>query len=220
MIAEHLISNDILPLRTTDTGDEALGVMNDFYLRHLPVVKDDNELVAIVSEDQLLDADPMATITTYDLPLQPVFVKRSAHLYDVMRILGEHKLTIIPVLDEDHRYLGLITLEDLIRFFAESSSFKDPGSIVVLEMGRHDYSLSEIARIVEGEGAIILSSFLQSFADSNRIQVTIKINGQQIGAILATFQRFDYNVKASFNEIELQNVLKERYDSLINYLNV
>ena len=219
MIAEHLISEDILPLQITETGDYALEVMSDFYLRHLPVVKE-NELVAIVSEDQLLDADTQAVISTYSLPMQPVFVKRSSHLYDVMRILGEHKLTVVPVLDDEHHYLGLITLENLIRFFAESSSFRDPGSVVVLEMGRHDYSLAEIARIVESEGAVILSSFLQSFTDSNRIQVTIKINGQQIGAIIATFERFDYHVKASFNEIELQNALKERYDSLISYLNV
>lgn len=219
MIAEHLISDDILPLQVTDTGNYALEVMSDFYLRHLPVVSA-NQLVAIVSEDQLLDADPLASIKTYDLPLQPIFVKRSAHLYDVMRILGEHKLTVVPVLDDELSYLGIITLEDLIRFFAESSSFREPGSIVVLEMGRHDYSLSEIARIVESEGAVILSSFLQSFKDSNRIQVTIKINGQQISAIIGTFERFDYVVKASFNEIELQNALKERYDSLINYLNV
>jgi acetoin utilization protein AcuB len=219
MIAEHLLSEDLLPLQVTDTGNYALEMMSDFYLRHLPVVNGD-QLVAIVSEDQLLDADAQAEIKTYDLPLQPIFVKRSAHLYDVMRILGEHKLTVVPVLDDELNYLGIITLEDLIRFFAESSSFRDPGSIVVLEMGYHDYSLAEIARIVESEGAVVLSSFSQSFKDSNRIQVTIKINGQQISAIIGTFERFDYQVMASFNEVELQNTLKERYDSLINYLNV
>lgn len=220
MIAENLISDEILPLRITDSGDDALGVMNDFYLRHLPVVNEKDELLAIVSEDQLLDEDPLAAISTYVPSLAPVFVRRNDHLYDVMRLLAEHQLTSVPVLDGESTYVGLVTLEKLIRFFAESGSFRDPGSIIVLEVGRHDYSLAEIARIVEGEGAIVLSSFVQSFTDSNRIEITLKLNAQQIAAILASFERFDYHIKASFNEVELQSVLKERYDSLMTYLNV
>ncbi len=219
MIAENLISEDVLPLHITDTGDEALGLMSDYYLRHLPVVEK-GELVSILSESQILEGDSLAAISTYALPSQPVFVSQNDHLYDVMRLLAAHKLTAIPVLDENRQYKGLITLEKLIRFFAESGSFREPGSIIVFEMGRHDYSLAEIARIVEGEGAVVLSSFLQTFSDTNRIEVTIKLNAQQIASILATFERFNYQIKASFNEIELQNVLKERYDSLIAYLNI
>lgn len=219
MIAENLISHDILPLHTTDTGDEALGIMNDYYLRHLPLVEN-GELLNIISEDQILDEDALLAVGTYEVPQQPIFVRSSDHLYDVMRLLAAHNLTAIPVLNEERKFVGLVTLEKLIRFFAESGSFREPGSIIVLEMGRHDYSLAEIARIVEGEGAVILSSFLQSFAESNRIEVTIKLNAQQINSILATFERFNYEIKASFNEVELQNVLRERYDSLINYLNI
>ncbi|MEL6275985.1 MAG: CBS domain-containing protein [Bacteroidota bacterium] len=193
MIAEFLISDEILPLRKSDTGEEALGIMNDFYLRHLPLVED-GQLLAIISDEFLLDVDPMAEISSYPLPPQPIFVRRSDHLYDVMRISADQQLTIIPVLDDEGNYCGLITIEKLLRHFVESGSFKEPGSIVILEMGRHDYSLAEIARIVEGEGAIILSSFLQSHPDSNRIEVTLKLNGRQIGNIIATLERFSYSV--------------------------
>ena len=56
--------------------------------------------------------------------------------------------------------------------------------------------------------------------ESTRIDVTIKINRMQIGGILAGFERFNLHVKASFNEQVYFDTLKERYDSLINYLNV
>jgi len=219
MTAELLISDEILPLRNSDTGEEALGIMNDFYLRHLPLVEE-GKLLAIISDEFLLDVDPMAEISSYPLPPQPIFVRRSDHLYDVMRISADQQLTIIPVLDDEGNYCGLITIENLLRHFAESGSFKEPGSIVILEMGRHDYSLAEIARIVESEGAIILSSFLQTHLDSNRIEVTLKLSGRQISNIIATFERFSYSIKASFNEVELQNALRERYDSLMSYLNL
>lgn len=193
--------------------------MSEFYIRHLPIVAH-NELLHVVSEDDILNADALEPVGSYRLPLQPPAVFPDDHLYDVMRLLVEYKLTIVPVIDREGGYLGMITNEDLLRFFAESSTFRDPGSIVILEMGRLDYSLAEIARIVESEGSIILSSFVNTFTDSNRVEVTIKINSQSIAASLATFERFNYNVKASFNEKQLQDTLRERFDSLMNYLNV
>lgn len=219
LTAESLITDIIVPLAPSDTGDDALRVMNDFYLRHLPVVSG-GELKAVVSEEDVLEADAMAPVDTYRLPVQPPSVFTDDHVYDVMKYLVEYKLTMVPVIDRDHNYKGLVTNEDLLKFFAETSTFRDPGSIVILEMGRHDYSLAEIARIVESEGAIILSSFVQSFPNTERIEVTVKINNQSIAATLATFERFNYNVKASFNEKQLQDTLRERYDSLMNYLNV
>ena len=219
MTADSLITDIVVPLVPTDTGDEALRIMSDFYLRHLPVVAE-GELRAVVSEDDILEADAMEAVNSYRLPMQPPSVFPDDHVYDVMRYLVEYKLTMVPVVDREGNYMGMVTSEDLLKFFAETSTFRDPGSIVILEMGRHDYSLAEIARIVESEGAIILSTFIRSFADTERIEVTVKINSQSIAATLSTFERFNYTVKASFNEKQLQDTLKERYDSLMNYLNV
>ncbi|OAV43844.1 CBS domain-containing protein [Lewinella sp. 4G2] len=219
MTAESLITDIIVPLTPSDTGDDALNVMNDFYLRHLPIVSD-GKLRAVVSEDDILESDALERVSNYQLPHQPPRVFADDHVYDVMKYLVEYKLTMVPVTDREENYVGLVTGEDLLKFFAETSTFRDPGSIVILEMGRHDYSLAEIARIVESEGSIILSSFLRTFDNTERIEVTVKINNQSIAATLATFERFNYNVKASFNEKQLQDTLRERYDSLMNYLNV
>lgn len=220
MIIANLLSQDIEALNETSTVAEGMMVMGDFHIRHLPVVEH-GVYRGIINEDTLLDSNPSVKV----LPLLPIappstFVRRADHVYDAVKLFVQQQISLIPVLDEQDNYVGVVTLEQLLMALAEMGSFNDPGSIVVLEMGRHDYSLSEIARIVEEESAIILSSSLQSFSDSNRVQVTIKLNGERVGAILASFERFDYHIKASFNEVELQSALKERYDSLMNYLNI
>lgn len=219
MTAESLISDALVPLSPSDTGEEALGIMNEFYIRHLPVVQD-GELLAVISEDDVLNADPLTLVGDYLRPARPPSVFTDDHLYDVMRILTEYKLTVVPVIDHENNYLGLITNEELLRQFGESSTFSSQGSIVVLEVLRHDYSLSEISRIVESEGAIILSSFVRSIEGSNRLEVTIKVNSERIAATLATFERYNYSVKASYNEKQLTDALRERFDSLMNYLDV
>jgi len=219
MIAESLTSNTIIPLRTSDTGDEALAIMNDFYVRHLPIVNN-RQFLGLISEDDILEYDAAEAVGSYSLSLQRPFVRDSDHIYEVMRQMAQYELTVIPVVDYDDIYLGLVTQEDLLQYFARMSSFTEQGTILVLEMSKHDYTLSEIARIVESESAKVLSSFTTMDAYSTKVQVTLKINAQYIQNIIATFQRFDYTIKASFNESDYLESLQERYESLINYLSV
>ncbi|MDX1665910.1 MAG: CBS domain-containing protein [Saprospiraceae bacterium] len=219
MISESLLSDSIVPLRTSDTGADALSIMDDFYVRHLPIVNN-KQFLGLISEEDILNFDAQEAVGSYSLSLIRPYVTRNDHLYEVMRLLAENQLTIIPVVDEENNYVGLITLEQLLSHFAGFAAFSESGSIIVLEVNRRDYSLSEIARIVEGESASVLSSFITSDPNSVMVDVTLKINLQNIQAIIATFKRFDYQVKASFNETEYMDSLQERYDSLMNYLSV
>jgi len=219
MIAENLISDVIIPLRTSDTGAEALGIMNEFHVRHLPIVNQE-ELLGLLFEDDILDNDAESAVGSYRLSVQQPAVRDTDHLYDVLRLIADHQLTSIPVVDDKRRYIGLITTEDVVRHFAETGAFREPGGIIVLEMVRENYSLAQIARIVESENAVILSSYVQTFPETPRIEVTLKVNKRNIGGLLATLERFDFEIKASFNELDYFDTLRERYDGLISYLNV
>lgn len=219
MVAESLISNVILPLRTSDTGDEALSMMDDFYVRHLPIVNN-KQLLGLISENDILNFDAHEAVGSYSLSLRRPHVNAGDHIYEVMRQLAQGDLSVIPVVDDENNYLGVVTQEDLLNYFATTFSFTEPGSILVLEINKRDYSLAEVARIVESENAVILSTFITSRPDSLKMEVTVKINRQNIQPIIATFQRFDYTIKASFNEAEYMDSLKDRYDSLMTYLNI
>jgi len=219
MTAQQLISDSIIPLRTSETGGTALGIMNDFYVRHLPIVND-KQLLGLISEEDILEHDAHEPVGSYQLSLIRPYVKYNDHLYEILRLIAEYHLTLIPVVDEEENYIGLVTMEDVLQYFTRTASFSEPGSIVVLEMSRHDYQLSQIAQIVESENAAVLSAFITTNLDSIRIDVTLKINRQNIQNILATFERYEYEVKASFNEIEYLDSLRDRYDSLMAYLNV
>ncbi len=219
MIASNLLSQSIVPLKTSDSGEEALSIMSDFYVRHLPIVNN-KQLLGLISEDDILEHDVSEPVGSYQLSMSRPYVHKNVHIFEVMSIMSEYNLTVIPVVDEEDNYLGLISQDDLLRFFANIGSFTEPGSILVLEMSKRDYSLSQIARIVESESAAVLSSFITTNLDSTKVDVTIKINRQEISAIKATFERFDYQIKASFQEADYFDTFKDRYDSLMSFLNV
>lgn len=193
--------------------------MNIYHVKHLPIVNFEI-LLGTISEDEVMGNDVDAAIGTFGLSLNKAFVRGSDHLFEVMSKLAEFNLTVIPVVDKEDHYLGMITQEDIVQFYANSFSFAEPGGIIVLEMNRRDYSLSEIARIVEAENSSVLSAFLTSNPDTTKVYVTLKINQQEIQHLIATFERYDYTIKASFTEETYLEDLKDRYDALMSYLNV
>ncbi len=219
MIARELISKTIAPLDPTDTVKQALTIMHINYVKHLPITKEDI-LLGVVSEEELLRAEDEKRLNELELTVTGFSAREEDHLFEVLSKVSELKISTIPVLDQNEQYLGLITQEDLLHFYADSFSFKQPGSILVLEVNKRSYSLSEISRIVEMENAAVLSTFLHDLEDSANILVTLKINVNEIQPIIKSFERYDYVIRASFAEQEYLDNLKERYDLLMSYLNV
>jgi hypothetical protein len=134
--------------------------------------------------------------------------------------MATQKLSVLPVLNDDKQYLGLICLTTLIEKMSNLAAMKDPGGILQLEINVNDYSLSEIANIVESNGAKILSSYIITHDDSTKMDVTIKINKTDLSAIIQTFERYNYTVVASFHKSEMEDDMKKRYDAFIHYLNM
>ncbi|MBK9735105.1 MAG: CBS domain-containing protein [Saprospiraceae bacterium] len=219
MIAKELISQSMFPLQTSDTGESALNMMQVYHIRHLPIVNHE-QLLGIISEEDILIHDAKEAVGTYRLSFLRPFCMANEHLFEVMTKIGRYKLTVIPVIDQDEKYLGIITMESLLQFFATHFSFADPGSIVVLQSTRVSYSLAEIARIAESEDVTILSSFINYLPDTNKINITLKLNRQDINSLKSTFERFGYEISATYSETDQNEGLKERYDSLMSYLNV
>ncbi len=220
MYASTLISYSVPPLKMTDTGDKALAWMNDFHVRHLPVVED-GELLGILSEDEVLNfATAEQTIQESDVVLLEKYVPANKHLYDIMRLIVNDNLTVIPVLDEEDEYLGLVTVENLIRKLADTGSITHPGGVLVLSMAPRDYSLAEISRLIEAENTIILSSFISSPYGTNQLELTLKLNKEDLKHVIATLERFDYEIKSAFYESEIIDTLQDRYEGLMRYLDV
>lgn len=219
MIAEKLISNTISPLFLSDKGKEAITMMNIFHVKHLPVVED-QKVLALISEEFITQQDMDAAISEYKIAPLSLSVNRKDHLFDIMSKMAENRLTVIPVLDDDDNYLGLITQEELLQFYGNSFSFKEPGSIIVLETTKRQYSLAEISSIIESESGAVLSSFLTSVENTEKVMITIKVNKHEIQRITAALERYEYAIKATYTEQEYIDTLKDRYDLLMNYLDV
>lgn len=221
MIALNLITDIINPLKTSDKGIDALGIMEEYKVSHLPIVNN-VEFLGLISENDIYTVNnPEEAIGNYKLSHPMVFVKSYQHIFDVYKVLGLYELSLVPVLDDKNKYLGSVTLETISRKISKASFITSPGGIIVLEMGVNNYSLSEISQIIESNNAKILGVFIDSNPDSTKLEISIKVSKMDIGSIVQTFNRYDYFIKASYSEQEsVFEDLNDRYDSLMNYLDM
>lgn len=219
MIASELIAHEIKSLSPTDTGEEALQLMEEGLVRHLPVVYD-GKLLGIISEDDILDHDSFEPISSYNITYRLTAAHPEDHILEILEQVATTNLTCVPVVDKENIYQGVITLETLVHSFAASSSIAEPGAIIVLDIPRIDYSMSNISRIVESENGVILSSYISKHPDAARIFITLKVSLQEVQYLKASFERFGYEIKGVFTETEYVDALQERYESLMHFLGI
>jgi acetoin utilization protein AcuB len=220
MLVADLITDEIPPLKHTDTVEMALDWMEQFKVSHLAVVKD-RELIGLVSETDLMDYNrPDETIEELKIPLLKPIIHNYQHTYDLLKLMMSFNLTLIAVLDDKELYKGCITLKGLLANLSSMASVQNPGGVIVLEVNQADYSLTHISNIIEGNDAKILSAHVSSMPDSTKVEVTLKLNVEDLSRVLQAFYRYNYTVKASFQNGDFENGMKNRLDEFLHFLNI
>jgi len=221
MIAVELINHMIPPLKPTDDGHKAMVWMEELRMNQLPVIEKGAFKGFITEEIILEDNDKTKPVDEYELDGLDCFVSTDQHFYDVIKAATDNELQMVAVLDANGHFEGVISVEDTINAFAESTAVQEPGAILVMLMNQRDYSLAEISRIVEGENARILSAAVNSDPkDMSLLRVTLKLNKTEVSHITASLERFGYKIIGRFQEEEIKSNDQERYDLLMRYLNI
>jgi len=221
MLVKDLITEEVPPLKFSDTIEKALTWMEEFKVNHLSVINGD-QLIGIVAESDLLDSNenPDEIIGKLNLHFTKPIIQVGQHAYDALKLMVNLNVTVLPVVDDKNTFIGSITYKSALEKFTGFSAINEPGGIIELEMFKNDYSLTQIASIVEGNDAKILSVYVNSLTDSTKIEITLKINKEDLSRILQTFYRYNYSVKASYHQSDYDDDLKGKFDEFIRFLNI
>jgi acetoin utilization protein AcuB len=220
MLTRELLSQTLPYLHLQDKVYQALQMMNDNNVTHLPIVEGD-KYVGLISEEDLLQAEnDNAELATLEQAFASVSIKEEEHFLKAVQMAVENGLSVVPVVSEDNELTGTVVYNDLLRFSSEFMSLNEPGGLIVLEMNSNQYSFNEISKLVETNNAQITQLNTSNDAETGLMQVTIRINKPEVSDIVATFQRYEYTVKYFFGEELYANELRSNYDNLMNYLKI
>lgn len=221
MVAKDLISEVIPSLKTSDLGQTALNWMETFRISHLPIVNN-LEFLGLISDTDIFDMNqPDEPIGNHTLTLLKPYVYSEQHIFEVIGLAARLKLSVVPVLDSNDYYKGVITSNDLIRYLAGMSAMDQPGAIIVLDVIERDYTLSQIAQIVESNNIKVLSMYVTSPPESIKLEITLKLNSNDLTSVIRTFERYNYDVKTWIaNTDSIDQFYQERFGLFMKYLNI
>ena len=220
MVIEQLISPVVPTLLLSDTGSRALFLMEENNLTQIPLIAEE-KYMALVQENDVLDWEtPESPLSKASFLTYRPAVFANGHPYEALRVAHQQNLSIVPVVDNENTYIGAITRDDLLKYITEYSGVDNPGGIIVIELDARDYSLSGIARICESEDAIVISTQLVTNKVSGKIEVTLKTNRTDLQGLASAFERHNFIVKQVYGEQAHYEDMLDRYNLLMNYINM
>jgi CBS domain-containing protein len=214
----NYITNDFKPLSPDDSVDMARVLFDSFGMDFLPIVENE-KLVGCLPSDFNLGVEEKRLVSEYLNLSDLFFIYKNVSLIDVLRVLGINDSNIVFVVGNNNEYLGYVTQYDVMSRMSNTPFFNEIGGVIVVKKSINEYSISEIAQIVESENAKILGVLLSDFVGEDAV-ITIKINRLRLGAIEASLKRFGYVVLESYHENRNIDDMQDRYDSLMSYLNI
>ena len=220
MLAEEILVTEIPILTETDSIAQAIEWMDEFKVTHLAIVEG-SKFLGLIEEDYLLSVqDPTDLIKKHLVHLVNAFVYENEHVFQVVKRVEEFHLSLIPVLSTKDEFVGVTTVANLMNMIADMPVVKAPGGIIILNINRVDYSMTEISRIVENSDARILGAFITRNIDDHIMELTIKMNKSNISNIAESFEQFGYEISASYDQTTDANDVFDNYNNLMNYLSI
>jgi acetoin utilization protein AcuB len=219
MLTRDIPSQSLPYLRLSDKVFQALQLMNEHHVTHLPII-DGERFAGIISEDDLLQAEnEKSEIRTLQQSFGNMSVKSNEHFLKAIQIAVENGLSVVPVVEQEE-LVGAVAYRDLLKQASVFMNLKEPGGLIVLEIENIQYSFNEISKIIEANDAHITQLNTTTDPETGLTQITIRVNKSEISDIIAAFQRHEYHVKYYFGDELYENELRINYDNLMNYLRI
>jgi CBS domain-containing protein len=211
----NLLDASFPTLQLTDTVNNAREYIGE---EACLVVLLDQQYKGVLNKDDFDGADDALTLESFTEYFTQTCVADTDFFLGALRKMREQHIAYLPVVSLTGAYLGMITQEAIIDVAAQYLNAVDPGGVIILQMPPHQFSISELGRIVESNNAKILHLTTWTDVATGSLMVSMKVNKVDIQDILASFERYQFNVYQYFGENLSEETLKSNFDNLMNYL--
>jgi predicted transcriptional regulator len=219
MQINNYIVNDIKPLKLSHSIDDVKKRFQELVLTHIPIVED-GHFLGLIPETELVSLDEGKTVLNdVNYLFQTFFIDENANWIKLLKYFAINETNIIPVLNKDNIYIGYIELVDVLTYLNSTPFLNEDGTVIIISKDKTDYSMSEIAQIIESNDSKLLGIFISEI-DKKNVEFTIKLSCQKLNEVVHAFRRYGYSIVLGIDEDDYLNNLKERSEYLQKYLNI
>ncbi|WP_018921745.1 acetoin utilization AcuB family protein [Salsuginibacillus kocurii] len=168
MLVEEIMNQNVQYLTKTDTIEDAIHTMNQYRIRHIPIVDKEKKLIGIVSDRDVRDASPSIFhaeehLEDFKKPLKEIMVYPvvTAHPLDfveeVASVLYEHDISALPIAADDDTLVGMITETDILHTLVKLTGAHQPSSQIEIQVHNVAGQLADVAGIFKERGVNVTS---------------------------------------------------------------
>lgn len=216
MLIVDLITQEFKPVKLKYTVERALQILDGFKVSHVPVIQG-TTYIGCLSE-ALLNRLPLdEELLVAKNQLEYLFITEQSTVFDAINVFYTHNCNIIPVLSNEDHYLGHITIEDVVGVVSKFPLLAEPAAMITLGTPLHKMSMVEIAKIVEANNGKIFGMFISKMDDSDA-EITVKFSSENLTSVSETFERFGYVIVRKYFIDRKIDLLEDRYNQFMKYL--
>ncbi len=222
MIAKELLNTEFTPLEPQDKISAALAKMDAWQTTRIPVREPSTgKLAGMISFEEIADKpDDSLEVSSVELNTS-IYVFSTQHLFEVARKMLEYEVRLLPVVDEEGVYLGIVEKKNVLEAFSRMLNITTTGSVITVEVSKEDFTISELVHLIETEGAKILGLTVdQPIDDGMKFRISIKISHIDTSAVVSSLQRHGYHTTTENRYDLLQTDISSRADELLRYLDI
>jgi len=222
MLADKsIVEKDFAPLKGIDVVLSVKKRMEEEELTTLPVVNQvTQKLIGQVEYEHIKELEDQTPVSDLELD-EAVKIYQGQHIFEAARLMLQYELRVLPVVDEEWTYLGILTKKQVLESLSRMLNLAEFGSVITVEIKRIDFSISEIVQIIETEGAKILGVTVETPDDSEqKFEVSFKLNLKDVSRVVAALRRYEYNVLAESESTVFGEDLEHRADELLKYIDM
>ncbi|MDA8164643.1 MAG: CBS and ACT domain-containing protein [Desulfobacteraceae bacterium] len=170
MKVKNWISREPITIPRTAFIQDAMHLMQEHSIRHLPVMED-GQLVGLITSSDLRQFFFPAMVE--DIPvhqvmtLNPVTINANSSIETAARLIHDYKISGLPVLDKK-KLVGIITASDLLSAFIEVMGLLKASSRLDVIVGKKG-GLAEVSRIIKQHHCEIISVATESHSSRRKV---------------------------------------------------
>ena len=151
--------------------------------------------------------------------LKPAILQIDSNIIDALSIIENYDLDFIAVCDENE-FLGIITLNDIIKNIASIYSFKEQGSSIWFYCSDNKPVSSELINSLEIENIRILTFSVDLIEDTHRYLNYIRINQLDPNQTLETLERLGCEIKGYYPKGSRGKEFEKKLEHLSHFLSI
>ncbi|SDQ42308.1 acetoin utilization AcuB family protein [Virgibacillus salinus] len=183
MLVEEIMKKEIVTLPKSASIAEALQLLHENRIRHIPIIDDNRSVIGIVSDRDVRDASPsilkkdadqsaleneIQSIMTHDV----ITVHPLDFVEEIARVFYDEAFACLPVV-RDNKLVGIITEKDMLHTFIQLTGTNVQSSQIEIKVPHKPGVLPEVAAIFGARKTNITSVLIYPYNNDPNFKILV-----------------------------------------------